>query len=159
MSVPLDPSNITLLADSLQRLHVAQQELLLPKPDATEASDHPTQQTDTISVPRTPISRDGYGFRRSGISTPQIGHDGQRESQISQDLLVPDPNGLGWPGMLCPCLPLRAFVYEVSQSSEKDLPSLNSKIHGVSLERNPRREGSPRRQDGGCGANHSRMHR
>lgn len=99
MSVPLDPSNITLLADTLQRLHVVQQEQQQLKPDATEASEHPTQQSDTMSVPRTPISRDGYGFRRSGISTPQIGHDGQRESQISQDLLVPDPNGLGWPGM------------------------------------------------------------
>ncbi|KAF5322304.1 hypothetical protein D9619_001046 [Psilocybe cf. subviscida] len=97
MSVPLDPSNITLLADTLQRLHVVQQEQQQLKPDATEASEHPTQQSDTMSVPRTPISRDGYGFRRSGISTPQIGYDGQRESQISQDLLVPDPNGLGWP--------------------------------------------------------------
>ena len=37
-------------------------------------------------------SRDDYGFRKSGISTP-----------IDNPLvnLVPDPNGLGWPGELC----------------------------------------------------------
>jgi hypothetical protein len=36
-------------------------------------------------------SRDEYGFRKSGIATP-----------IDNPLvnLVPDPNGLGWPGKL-----------------------------------------------------------
>jgi GTP cyclohydrolase IA len=43
------------------------------------------------------ISRDGYGFRKSGMSTPLISAstpDGPRSKE-----LVPDPNGLGWPGV------------------------------------------------------------
>ncbi|KAF8803778.1 GTP-cyclohydrolase I, catalyzes the first step in the folic acid biosynthetic pathway, partial [Phlegmacium glaucopus] len=42
---------------------------------------------------RCPISRDGYGFRKSGISTPFNPPSGTPNSHE----LVPDPNGLGWP--------------------------------------------------------------
>lgn len=47
------------------------------------------------------ISRDGYGFRKSGISTPLIPAstpDGPQHTQLANEL-VPDPNGLGWPGV------------------------------------------------------------
>ena len=46
--------------------------------------------------PKRSISRDGYGFRKSGISTPVSTPDGP---QLANEL-VPDPNGLGWPGVL-----------------------------------------------------------
>ena len=46
---------------------------------------------------RSPVSRDGYGFRKSGMS-PASTHDAPHHSQLSQEL-VPDPNGLGWPGV------------------------------------------------------------
>ena len=49
---------------------------------------------------KTCISRDGYGFRKSGVSTPQILDQALPVSQRVTDL-VPDPNGLGWPGLHC----------------------------------------------------------
>lgn len=48
--------------------------------------------------PQRSISRDGYGFRKSGISTPVSTPDGPYQPQLANEL-VPDPNGLGWPGM------------------------------------------------------------
>jgi hypothetical protein len=45
--------------------------------------------------PKRSISRDGYGFRMSGISTPVSTSDAP---QLANEL-VPDPNGLGWPGV------------------------------------------------------------
>lgn len=55
------------------------------------------QLTATAINMTTSIPIDGYGFRKSGVSTPQL------SEQISDRLqpicnLVPDPNGLGWPG-------------------------------------------------------------
>jgi GTP cyclohydrolase I len=46
--------------------------------------------------PKRSISRDGYGFRNSGISTPLIPTstpDGPQHTQLA------DLNGLGWPGV------------------------------------------------------------
>jgi GTP cyclohydrolase I len=51
--------------------------------------------------PKRSISRDGYGFRNSGISTPLIPTstpDGPQHTQLANEL-VPDLNGLGWPGV------------------------------------------------------------
>jgi GTP cyclohydrolase I len=49
--------------------------------------------------PHTPHSRDGYGFRKSGVSTPQNPDQADSDSSHRRlDELVPDPNGLGWPG-------------------------------------------------------------
>lgn len=45
-------------------------------------------------VPRSPASREGYGFRSSGVTTPQ---KATIEQSTSTTELVPDPNGLGWP--------------------------------------------------------------
>lgn len=47
---------------------------------------------------RSLTSKDGYGFRKSGISTPASISDGPHHSQSAHEL-VPDPNGLGWPGV------------------------------------------------------------
>ena len=48
--------------------------------------------------PQGSISRDGYGFRKSGISTPVSTPDGPHHLHLANEL-VPDPNGLGWPGV------------------------------------------------------------
>lgn len=48
--------------------------------------------------PKRSISRDDYGFRKSGISTPVSTPDGPHNPQLANEL-VPDPNGLGWPGV------------------------------------------------------------
>jgi hypothetical protein len=38
------------------------------------------------------LLKEGYGFKRSGIATPVTG--------VADKQNLPDPNGLGWPGML-----------------------------------------------------------
>ncbi|KAJ2915032.1 hypothetical protein MD484_g5400, partial [Candolleomyces efflorescens] len=70
MSSQIDgASSVALLEDSLTRL-----------------------QTGPVDyTPRRPPSRDGYGFRKSGVSTPL------KQEQPPIPELVPDPNGLGWP--------------------------------------------------------------
>lgn len=47
-------------------------------------------------TPRTPPSRDGYGFRTSGIASP-LPPLPSEQPQFQTETLVPDPNGLGWP--------------------------------------------------------------
>lgn len=81
MSTPAD-----ILSDSLRRLQTQQ----LTTPSDSVIIDSPKS-----------LSRDGYGFRKSGISTPLIlasTPDGPHHSQLAHEL-VPDPNGLGWPGI------------------------------------------------------------
>ncbi|KAG2013348.1 GTP cyclohydrolase I [Coprinopsis cinerea AmutBmut pab1-1] len=50
-------------------------------------------------TPKSPPSRDGYGFRSSGLNSPLPPHPDQNHSSTTptSDHLVPDPNGLGWP--------------------------------------------------------------
>ncbi|KAH6915189.1 GTP cyclohydrolase I [Coprinopsis sp. MPI-PUGE-AT-0042] len=47
-------------------------------------------------TPRTPPSRDGYGFRTSGVASP-LPPLPSEQPQFQTETLVPDPNGLGWP--------------------------------------------------------------
>jgi GTP cyclohydrolase I len=86
-----------LLADSLNRIAAADEPLSAP----TDPTDHAhnSQPQKTSTVPDTPHSRDDYGFRKSGISSPQFPADPSNPHPI-RDLtnIVPDPNGLGWPG-------------------------------------------------------------
>jgi GTP cyclohydrolase I len=87
-----DASHVAALAVSLERLQVQ-------RPTTTEQSEEKGLIQDSkrsVSVPRSPISKDGYGFRRSGVSTPLV--DGGPHSHLAQELLVPDLDGLGWPG-------------------------------------------------------------
>ena len=59
------------------------------------------QSQQDLSVedhPKRSISRDGYGFRKSGISTPLIPASTPDGPQHLANELVPDLNGLGWPG-------------------------------------------------------------
>lgn len=74
MSSTQDASNLALLSDSIRLLQVQQQ-----------------------STPWSPYAKDGYGFRKSGISTPAPA-DPSQPPPTKPDDLVPDPNGLGWPG-------------------------------------------------------------
>jgi len=95
MTTPADASHVALLSDSLQRLQRQQQSSL----DSEALSGEESFVRD--SVP-SPVLRDGYGFRRSGVSTPlTVSHAAPAESlpssTLAQELLVPDPNGLGWP--------------------------------------------------------------
>ncbi|KAF6762808.1 GTP cyclohydrolase I [Ephemerocybe angulata] len=79
MSSQIDgASEVALLSTELQRLQTTD-----------------TNQKSTY-VPRTPASRDGYGFRKSGVSTP-LKPTADEQSFTSTSELVPDPHGLGWP--------------------------------------------------------------
>jgi GTP cyclohydrolase I len=84
--------DIALLSDSLRQLQ-AQQETAKP------VDDDVTQNPDDM-IPRTIHSRDDYGFRKSGILTPSSGPNNPTQLSPNQpmDNVVPDPNGLGWPG-------------------------------------------------------------
>jgi hypothetical protein len=58
------------------------------------------------------------GFRMSGVSTPQISEhfsDGLPMSQLSN--LVPDPNGLGWPGIFASLIQYKSFFIFFSAKS------------------------------------------
>jgi GTP cyclohydrolase I len=80
MSFQIDgASEVAQLSAHLNRLQTD------PKTGATSA---------TTYVPRRPASRDGYGFRKSGVSTPILENE---PAATSESPLVPDPNGLGWP--------------------------------------------------------------
>ncbi|KAJ3574537.1 hypothetical protein NP233_g1707 [Leucocoprinus birnbaumii] len=59
-----------------------------PDPSASQVKEDEQQ----VSYPRTPHSRDGYGFRQSGVSTPHNPDSGPSQRRL--DELVPDPNGL-----------------------------------------------------------------
>ncbi|EFI27749.1 GTP cyclohydrolase I [Coprinopsis cinerea okayama7 len=50
-------------------------------------------------TPKSPPSRDGYGFRSSGLNSPLPPHPDQNHSSTTptSDHLVPDPKGLGGP--------------------------------------------------------------
>ncbi|KAF7433373.1 hypothetical protein PC9H_005323 [Pleurotus ostreatus] len=82
-----DPnSHVTQLSNGLRQLEIQQ----------ADANDdhHPDQTSPTSAVgargsSRPPI-RDGYGFRSSGVNTPN-------EIKDSRSSPLPDPNGLGWP--------------------------------------------------------------
>ncbi|KAF9569406.1 GTP cyclohydrolase I [Agrocybe pediades] len=101
MTTPSDVSHVALLSDSLQRLHVQQTEQENSS-DAHSGEDTLIRDSDRPIATRT-ISRDGYGFRRSGVSTPlsQVVKPSDSSSSpslhLAPELLVADPNGLGWP--------------------------------------------------------------
>ncbi|KAF9468909.1 hypothetical protein BDZ94DRAFT_1152708 [Collybia nuda] len=75
-----------------------------PQQDGVNGVQDPQPATSSDIIPRRPLSRDGYGFRNSGISTPMsplADPNNVQPTQIGRlDSLVPDPNGLGWPGDL-----------------------------------------------------------
>jgi hypothetical protein len=79
MNAPAD------LSDSLQQLHAQQQQ--------QDVDDDVPGHYDPPAIQH---SRDDYGFRRSGISTPMSGPNNSSPNRL--DIVVPDPNGLGWPG-------------------------------------------------------------
>jgi GTP cyclohydrolase I len=98
-----DISNPEKLLDSLHKLK-AQQDMSnghsTSPPGTSTGQSLPEKDTEQqVLYPRTPHSHDGYGFRTSGISTPL--NPEQTDSGLTRrrlDELVPDPNGLGWPG-------------------------------------------------------------
>lgn len=84
-----DVSHVTLLNDSLHQI----------------LTEHVTEHDVR--------SRDDYGFRKSGISTP-----------IHKPLenLVPDPNGLGWPGESCILTSRCHLTSDILILSQQNLP-------------------------------------
>ena len=89
-------SHVSRLDDSLR---------LLQQQQDAPASAPGDQEADVIS-PANPVSwdprtKDGYGFRKSGVSTPLAQNQQPLDlnlSSVAAAELVPDPNGLGWPG-------------------------------------------------------------
>ncbi|KAF8639726.1 hypothetical protein AX17_000988 [Amanita inopinata Kibby_2008] len=101
--VAADSADIAQLSLSLQCLQVQQQPQLDSLPDSDDMP-HANGEASNVSqlssppAPRTPISREGYGFRRSGFSSPTHPPPDSSPSHFRKlDELVPDPNGLGWP--------------------------------------------------------------
>jgi hypothetical protein len=108
-----DSSHVALLSDSLRQLQKEQEATTIVHESLTGQnggdgvdSGEGTHATSSVMIPRRPLSRDGYGFRKSGISTPLSPLAEPNNVQTSPngrlDSLVPDPNGLGWPGELSP---------------------------------------------------------
>ncbi|KAF8826472.1 hypothetical protein HHX47_DHR5000210 [Lentinula edodes] len=80
------PSHSDLLAESLSKLETCQNQA-----NGKADSGHPEGNSVSIGTPRI---HEGYGFRPpSGISTPLIA-----SASAASESLVPDSNGLGWPG-------------------------------------------------------------
>ncbi|KAG6831880.1 hypothetical protein H0H92_006997 [Tricholoma furcatifolium] len=81
-----DHSQVNLLADSLRQLQAQR--------------DVADDDEDRV-VPKTPHSRDDYGFRKSGIASPHLPTDPNNAirhfSPVDFHNIVPDPHGLGWP--------------------------------------------------------------
>lgn len=95
------------LTDSLHKLKIQQEANISDSPPLSSTSEthdtHIQQQADDQpqkQYSRSPPSRDGYGFRKSGINTPFYPSQQVDPGPVHQRLneLVPDPNGLGWPG-------------------------------------------------------------
>jgi GTP cyclohydrolase I len=102
MTSAADASHVALLSSNLQRLQVQQQQSTVTDSESEAHSEEENPIRDSQKPSSVPISRDGYGFRRSGVSTPliqsqQAAADMLPSSTLAQELLVPDPNGLGWP--------------------------------------------------------------
>ncbi|KAJ4499981.1 putative FOL2-GTP cyclohydrolase I [Lentinula lateritia] len=75
-----------MLAESLSKLETCQNQA-----NGKADSGHPEGNSVSIGTPRI---HEGYGFRPpSGISTPLIA-----SASAASESLVPDSNGLGWPG-------------------------------------------------------------
>ncbi|GLB33488.1 putative GTP cyclohydrolase I [Lyophyllum shimeji] len=88
-------SHVALLSDSLRQLQAQQ-----ASASSSNQPDDVQEVPLTPKIPRTPHSRDDYGFRKSGIASPQLPTDPNNPTRFSPvDLsnIVPDPNGLGWP--------------------------------------------------------------
>lgn len=101
-----DFPNAARLTDSLHKLKIQQEAAKSDSPPTSPSGPSDTQNQQEkddepqVPYPRTPHSRDGYGFRKSGVNTP-LKPDQQPDSASTQRRLgelVPDPNGLGWPG-------------------------------------------------------------
>ncbi|KAF7776295.1 hypothetical protein Agabi119p4_4688 [Agaricus bisporus var. burnettii] len=77
------------LTHSLTQLKIQQ--------DATDSPPASQSPDPDAYHPRTPRSRDGYGFRKSGVNTPLLLDQQQQPTLGRLEESVPDPNGLGWP--------------------------------------------------------------
>ncbi|KIK08481.1 hypothetical protein K443DRAFT_672499 [Laccaria amethystina LaAM-08-1] len=92
MTTPADANHVNALSDSLKRLQV-QQNLITNDLDVVSNT---VPITHTLSA----SPREGYGFRKSGLSTPIVASqkvDGASLQLSHLSSPVPDPNGLGWP--------------------------------------------------------------
>ncbi|KIK65610.1 hypothetical protein GYMLUDRAFT_39088 [Collybiopsis luxurians FD-317 M1] len=79
----MTPSHSEQLAESLSKL-----ELSLNQPNGKGDANERSPSTGT------PRIHEGYGFRPpSGVATPLIA-----SASVASEALVPDSNGLGWPG-------------------------------------------------------------
>lgn len=95
-------SHVAQLNDSLQQLQLKQQ-ISHPTPDDAQDADsgpHSALSHLNSSVSWNLHTKDGYGFRKSGVSTPLSTNLDIARPIASPNELVPDPNGLGWPGKL-----------------------------------------------------------
>ena len=95
-----------------------------PRPNHRRQISQPQLRNHVLQMNES-ISRDGYGFRKSGTSTP----DGPA--------LLVDPNGLGWPGAF-------HLVFQLYYRS------LRSQVHHLPPERKCRRKNCSREKDDFC---------
>lgn len=96
-----DPnSHVTQLSNGLRQLEIQQADA---NDDQHAGQTSPTSAVGARGSSRPPI-RDGYGFRSSGVNTPN-------EIKDSRSSPLPDPNGLGWPGAVQKLAPLFSDMY------------------------------------------------
>jgi len=88
----MSADHATLLSESLHQLTALEQD--------SPSLSHGDHSPELASVTH---SKDDYGFRKSGISSPQLPAEPNNPGSVC-DLanVVPDLNGLGWPGKSIP---------------------------------------------------------
>lgn len=95
-------SNSAVLVEKLNKLKLRQEDSVGDAAPGTPSNPNSSQEKDEeqqMLYPRTPHSHDGYGFKKSGYSTSQnLDQVGSTSACVRLDQLIPDPNGLGWPG-------------------------------------------------------------
>ena len=129
-----DMSNSAALLEKLHRLKLRQEDSTddaAPGSPLNPNSSQEKGEEQQMLDPRTPHSHDGYGFKNSGSSTFQ--NPGQVDSssgRIRLDQLIPDPNGLGWPGKDLPlfCMSVTILTCCCNQIAKSTVSRLNATV-------------------------------
>lgn len=101
---------VNALSGSLRQLQLQNQQKCMTDTDKESETGDSTIIAEEQRSPKRPL--DGYGFRKSGMSTPLLPAptpDGPHSQSVHE--LVPDPNGLGWPGVLQPLMLQHQYLF------------------------------------------------
>ncbi|KAL9712561.1 hypothetical protein Ac2012v2_003798 [Leucoagaricus gongylophorus] len=131
--IPLHRMTSALL-EKLHRLKLRQEDSTDDAAPGSPLNPNSSQEKDEeqqMLYPRTPHSHDGYGFKNSGSSTFQNPDQVDSSSgRIRLDQLIPDPNGLGWPGKDLPlfCMSVTILTCCCNQIAKSTVSRLNATV-------------------------------